>query len=208
MRAGDRPDAGLLSAPASPGDAHLREHTVSREELLQGHFLHVVRETVRLPDGGTAPREFVLHPGAVAVVPLLDDGRIVLERQYRHPTGKVMIEIPAGKLDAGEGALACGRRELLEETGYVAREWAYAFTMHPTVAYSDEAIGIWFARGLEQRGARLDPGEFLDVIAAPPGEFLLWCRQGLVQDAKTLAAALWIQNVLAGTWKLDWQALP
>jgi ADP-ribose pyrophosphatase len=189
-------------------DGHLREQTVSREELLKGHFLHIVRETVRLPDGGSATREFVLHPGAVAIVPMLDDGRLVLERQYRHPTGKVHIEIPAGKLDAGEDALVCAQRELLEETGYVAREWAFAFTMYPTVAYSDEAIGIWFARGLEHRGAQLDEGEFLDVITATPEEFLAWCREGQVQDSKTLAAAIWVQNVTAGAWKLDWQALP
>lgn len=187
-------------------DPHLTEQTTAREELLKGHFLHVVRETVRLPDGGAATREFVLHPGAVAVVPLLDDGRIVLERQYRHATKQVHIEIPAGKLDAGEEPLACGQRELLEETGYVAREWAYAFTMYPTVAYSDEAIHIWFARGLEHRGARLDEGEFLDVFAATPEEFLGWCREGKVRDSKTLAAAVWIQNVVAGDWKLDWQA--
>jgi ADP-ribose pyrophosphatase len=192
----------------SEEDLHLREHTTAREELLKGHFLHVVRETVRLPDGGSATREFVLHPGAVAVVPLLDDGRIVLERQYRHAVGKVMVEIPAGKLDAGESALVCGQRELLEETGYVAREWAYAFTMYPTVAYSDEAIEIWFARGLEHRGAQLDHGEFLDVFAATPEQFLAWCREGQVQDSKTLASAVWIQNVLAGTWKLDWKAIP
>ena len=189
-------------------DGHLREQTVSREELLKGHFLHIVRETVRLPDGGSATREFVLHPGAVAIVPMLDDGRLVLERQYRHPTGKVHIEIPAGKLDPGEDALVCAQRELLEETGYVAREWAFAFTMYPTVAYSDEAIGIWFARGLEHRGAQLDEGEFLDVITATPEEFLAWCREGQVQDSKTLAAAIWVQNVTAGAWKLDWQALP
>jgi ADP-ribose pyrophosphatase len=187
-------------------DQHLTEHTTAREELLKGHFLHIVRDTVRLPDGASATREYVLHPGAVAVVPLLDDGRILLERQYRHATRKVHIEIPAGKLDAGEGALVCGQRELLEETGYVAREWAYAFTMYPTVAYSDEAIQIWFARGLDHRGARLDQGEFLDVFSATPEEFLGWCRDGKVQDSKTLASAVWIQNVLAGTWKLDWQA--
>ena len=189
-------------------DLHLREHTTSREELLHGNFLHIVREHVRLPDGSAATREFVLHPGAVAVVPLLDDGRIVLERQYRHPTRKVMIEIPAGKLDAGEQPLVCGQRELLEETGYVAREWAYGFTMYPTVAYSDEAIEIWFARGLEFRGARLDQGEFLDVITATPQEFLGWCRDGQVVDSKTLASAVWIQNVVAGTWKLDWKTIP
>ena len=187
-------------------DRHLTEHTLSREELLKGHFLHVVRETVRLPDGASATREYVLHPGAVAVVPLTDDGRIVLERQYRHPTGQVMIEIPAGKLDAGESALVCGQRELLEETGYSAREWAYAFTMYPTVAYSDEAIHIWFARGLTQGQAQLDQGEFLEVFTATPEEFLGWCRDGRIVDSKTLASAIWIQNVLAGAWKLDWQA--
>lgn len=192
----------------SQDDSHLTEHTIAREELLKGHFLHVVRETVRLPDGGSATREYVLHPGAVAVVPLLDDGRIVLERQYRHPTRQVMIEVPAGKLDAGEGGLVCGQRELLEETGYVAREWAYAFTMYPTISYSDEAIQIWFARGLEHRGAQLDHGEFLEVIAATPEEFLGWCRDGKVVDSKTLACAIWIQNVLSGSWKLDWQAPP
>lgn len=187
-------------------DRHLTEHALSREELLRGHFLHVVREIVRLPDGATATREFVLHPGAVAVVPFTDDGRIVLERQYRHATGQVMIEIPAGKLDAGESALVCGQRELLEETGYSAREWAYAFTMYPTVAYSDEAIQIWFARGLAQGRAQLDQGEFLEVFTATPEEFLGWCRDGTIVDSKTLASAIWIQNVLAGAWKLDWQA--
>jgi len=189
-------------------DSHLTEHATAREELLKGHFLHVVRDTVRLPDGGSATREYVLHPGAVAVVPLTDDGRIVLERQYRHATRQVMIEIPAGKLDAGESPLACGRRELLEETGYVAREWAYAFTTYPTVAYSDEAIEVWFARGLAHQGAKLDQGEFLEVFTATPQEFLGWCREGRIVDSKTLAAAVWIQIVLAGTWKLDWQALP
>ncbi|MEJ5991210.1 NUDIX hydrolase [Ramlibacter sp. PS3R-8] len=189
-------------------DPHLTEHTLSREELLRGLFLHVVRDTVRLPDGGSATREYVLHPGAVAVVPLTDDGRIVLERQYRHPTGQVMIELPAGKLDAGESALVCGQRELLEETGYTAREWAYAFTMYPTVAYSDEAIQVWFARGLTLGEAKLDQGEFLDVFTATPQEYLAWCGNGRIVDSKTMAAAIWIQNVLAGTWKLDWQASP
>lgn len=189
-------------------DQHLTEQTLSREELLKGHFLHVVRESVRLPDGGTATREYILHPGAVAVVPFTDDGRIVLERQYRHPTRRVIVEIPAGKLDPGESALVCGQRELLEETGYVAREWAHAFTMYPTVAYSDEAIQIWFARGLTLKQAQLDHGEFLEVFTATPQEFLEWCRDGTIVDSKTLAAAAWIQNVLHGTWKLDWQALP
>lgn len=186
-------------------DRHLVEEFTGREELLQGGFLHVVRDTVRLPNGHTATREYVLHPGAVAVVPLLDDGRLVLERQYRHAAGQVVIEIPAGKVDPGEGALACGQRELLEETGYVARQWAHAFTVYPTVSYANEALQVWFARGLEMKKAKLDQDEFLEVFTATVDEFLGWCRDGRIVDSKTLAAALWIQNVVAGHWKLDWQ---
>lgn len=185
-------------------DEHLREAPVSRTELLQGHFLQVVRDTVRLPDGARATREFVLHPGAVMVIPLLDDGRLVLERQYRHPMQAVMIEFPAGKLDAGEGSLVCAQRELREETGYQAREWAFAGRLAPTVAYSDEVIDIWFARGLSPGKRHLDEGEFLDVFTATPGELLRWCRSGAVTDSKTLVGALWLQNVLRGDWPLEW----
>jgi ADP-ribose pyrophosphatase len=185
-------------------DTHLREAPLARSELLRGSFLHVVRDTVRLPDGAQATREFVLHPGAVMVIALLDDGQVVLERQYRHPMQRVMIEFPAGKLDAGEGSLACAQRELLEETGYQAREWAFAGRHAPTIAYSDEVIDIWFARGLSLGERRLDAGEFLDVFTATPEQLLAWCRSGEVTDGKTLTGMLWLQNVLAGAWPLDW----
>lgn len=188
----------------STSDAHLREETVSRAELLRGNFLHVVRDTVRLPSGHQATREFVLHPGAVMIVGLLDDGRVVLERQYRHPMGQVMLEFPAGKLDAGEGSLACAQRELREETGYSAREWAFAGRLSPTVAYSDEIIYIWFARGLSLGERQLDDEEFLDVITATPQEVLEASRDGRLIDGKSLAGALWLQNVLSGAWSLDW----
>jgi ADP-ribose pyrophosphatase len=187
-------------------DRHLKETALERTELLRGHFLHAVRERVRLPDGGEATREFVIHPGAVMVVPLLDDGRVVLERQWRHPIGRVMVEFPAGKLDPGEDRLACARRELLEETGYTAREWAHAGELHPVISYSTEFIDVWFARGLTSGQRQLDAGEFLDVFSATPQELLDWCRTGQVTDAKTLTGALWLQNVLAGTWKLDWRS--
>ena len=187
-------------------DPHLRETPVDRSELLRGHFLHVVRDTVRLPDGSQATREFVLHPGAVMVIALLDDGQLVLERQYRHPMQRVMIEFPAGKLDAGEGSLTCAQRELLEETGYRAREWAFAGHHAPTIAYSDEIIDIWFARGLSAGERRLDAGEFLDVITTTPAQLLAWCHGGEVTDGKTLTGMLWLQNVLSGDWLLDWQA--
>ena len=186
-------------------DQHLIETTLRSEELVKGHFLHAVRDTVRLPDGGSASREYVLHPGAVMIVPLLEDGRVVLERQYRHPLREVMIEFPAGKIDPGEDRLACAKRELLEETGYVAGEWAFAGTLNPTIAYSNEFIDIWFARGLQLTERSLDEGEFLEVITATPQELSDWCRDGVVRDSKTLAGALWLQNVLAGAWDLAWQ---
>ncbi|MBA2963593.1 MULTISPECIES: NUDIX domain-containing protein [Ramlibacter] len=184
---------------------HLVETTVSQEELLRGRFLHVVRDHVALPDGQPATREYVVHPGAVVVVPLLDDGRVVLERQHRHPVGQVMIEFPAGKIDPGEDRRACAERELREETGYTAREWAHAGLMHPVIAYSTEFIDIWFARGLVAGERSLDAGEFLDVFAATPTELLQWCRDGRVTDAKTLSCMLWLQNVLSGSWSLNWR---
>lgn len=187
-------------------DPHLTEETIAREELLRGRFLHAVRDTVRLPDGGTSHREFILHPGAVVVVGLLDDGQVILERQYRHPVGQVFIEFPAGKIDPGEDRLACAQRELLEETGYTAREWAHAGQMHPCIGYSDEFIDIWFARGLKRGERQLDHGEFLEVITATPQQLLDWVRDGAVTDGKTLSCLVWLQNVLSGQWVLDWKA--
>ncbi len=192
-------------------DAHLIEQCLASQELFKGRFLHAFRDTVRLPDGGEATREYVVHPGAVVVVPLLqgEDGqlRIVLERQFRYPVGQVMVELPAGKLDAGEDPLLCGRRELLEETGYQAREWARAGQMHLAIAYSTEVIHIYFARGLSLGERQLDAGEFLDVFSATPDELLAWCRDGQVTDAKTLSCMVWVQNALSGAWLLEWQAL-
>jgi ADP-ribose pyrophosphatase len=187
-------------------DAHLVEIRTDSVEILKGNFLYAMRDTVRLPDGNQATREYVIHPGAVMIVAQLDDGRLVLERQYRYPVQAVMLEFPAGKLDAGEAPLACAQRELLEETGYTAREWARAGVLHPVISYSTEFIDIWFARGLTLGQRKLDAGEFLDVFTATPAELLAWCANGKVTDAKTLTGALWLQNVLSGAWTLDWHA--
>lgn len=185
-------------------DAHLREVRVDSEELLRGNFLHAFRDTVRLPDGSEATREYVIHPGAVMVIAELPDGQLVLERQFRYPVQSVMVEFPAGKLDAGEASLDCARRELLEETGYTAKQWARAGVLHPVISYSTEFIDIWFARDLTAGQRQLDQGEFLDVFSATADELLQWCRDGRVTDAKTLTGALWLQNVRSGAWPLDW----
>ncbi len=185
--------------------AHLREDRIDGVTVYQGHFLHVLRDTVRLPDGQQAVREYIRHPGAVMIIPMLDDGRVIVERQYRYPLQRALIEFPAGKIDPGEDRLLCAQRELREETGYVAREWARAGVLHPVLAYADEFIEIWFARGLSLGERALDAGEFLDVLAATPDELLVGCRDGVVTDAKTLTGLLWLQNVLSGAWALDWR---
>jgi ADP-ribose pyrophosphatase len=192
----------------SVDDKHLIERRLASETLFRGNFLEARRDTVALPDGRSATRECVTHPGAVVIVPLLDDGRVVIERQYRYPVGRVMIEFPAGKLDAGEDPLVCGRRELLEETGYTAREWAKAGQMHLAIAYSTEVLHIYFARGLSAGARQLDEGEFLDVSTATPAQLLDWSRSGELTDAKSLSCLLWLQNVLSGAWMLDWQPDP
>ncbi len=192
-------------------ESHLIEHRLSSRELFKGDLLHAFHDTVSLPDGTTASREYVVHPGAVMIVPLLTgpDGelQVVLERQFRYPIGRVMIEFPAGKLDAGEASQLCAERELLEETGYTAQQWALAGRLHPVISYSTEFIDIWFARGLSAGERQLDQGEFLDVFTATPEQLLQWCCDGSVTDAKTLTAALWLQNVLSGAWSLTWQAV-
>jgi ADP-ribose pyrophosphatase len=185
-------------------DRHLTELTLSSDLVYEGHFLRVKYDVVELPNGKTAIREHIVHPGAVVIIPILDNGDVLLERQYRYPLGRVFIEFPAGKLDAGEAPLACGKRELLEETGYTAKEWAYAGQMHIAIAYTNEVIHIYFAKGLIKGDRKLDEEEFLDVFAAQPAQVVAFCRDGSITDSKTLTCALWLQNYLSGNWALNW----
>ena len=188
-------------------DAHLIEVKLRSQQVLKGDFLDVRRDIVQLPDGSEASREYVIHPGAVMIVAQLGDGQLVLERQFRYPVRAVMIEFPAGKLDGGEASQACAQRELLEETGYTAREWARAGVMHPVISYSTEFIDIWFARGLTLQQRKLDAGEFLDVFTAPASALMDMSRSGQITDAKTLTGILWMQNVMSGAWTLNWETV-
>lgn len=193
---------------AADADVHLRETLLASEQVFRGHFLDLRRDRVRLPNGETAQREYIVHPGAVMVVPILDDGRLVVEHQFRYPMARVMLEFPAGKLDAGEAPLQCAIRELAEETGYRAREWACAGIVHNAIAYSTEGIEVWFARGLRAGQRKLDAGEFLDVSVTTAQQLADMARSGELTDAKTLIGLNWLQLWRAGQWDIVWQPTP
>jgi ADP-ribose pyrophosphatase len=184
-----------------PGDAHLKEERIDTQDLYGGIFLNMKRDTVRMPDGSEAVREYLTHPGAVAIVALLDDGRVVLERQYRYPVARVCMEIPAGKLDLGEDPLICAQRELQEETGYTAAKWSYIRRIHPVISYSTEFIDIYLAEGLRQGDRHLDDEEFLDVFAASLDELLTWVEEGAITDVKTTISAYWLDRYRRGLVK-------
>jgi ADP-ribose pyrophosphatase len=200
-------DDGVIGIPpAADADEHLKEAPLGSEWILRGNFLQVKRDRVALPNGREATREYIRHPGAAVIVPLFDDGRVLLERQYRYPLGRVVLEFPAGKLDPDETPLRCAMRELFEETGYRAREWAYAGVLHNAIAYSDERIEIFFARGLIAGERQLDDEEFLDLLPVTEDELDRMAFDGRVTDAKTLIGLQWLQRWRAGAWPLDWMA--
>ena len=189
-------EKSLHDLPA--GDEHLREMRISGEDIYDGIFLNMKRDKVRLPDGQDAVREYLTHPGAVAIIAILADGRVLLERQYRYPIAKVCMEIPAGKLDLGEDPLLCAKRELEEETGYTANKWSYVRRIHPVISYSTEFIDIYLAQELESGKSKLDEEEFLDVFAAPLEEIIAWVEQGLITDVKTTISAYWLDRYRRG----------
>lgn len=175
-------------------DRHLIEETLSSQPLFKGKLLNAFCDTVRLPDGSTATREYIKHPGAVMVIPQLADGRLLLERQFRYPLDRVFIEFPAGKLDAGEDPLACAQRELLEETGYSAASWEYLGVIHPIISYTDEEIKLYLARDLTAGERQLDDGEFLESITMSMSELIAGVLVGSITDAKTIAGVFWAQQ--------------
>ena len=173
-----------------PDDSHLIETKVSSEAVFDGKLLHVRRDVVRLPDGSLATREHIVHPGAVLIVPVLPDGRLVVERQFRYPLNRVFIEFPAGKRDPDESTEDTARRELREEAGYEATRWTPLGAIHTLISYTNEQIDLFVAEGLSHVGATLDQGEFLDIVTLTKEAMLAALDRGEITDAKTIAALL------------------
>ncbi|MFS2024306.1 NUDIX domain-containing protein [Massilia sp. CT11-137] len=182
-------------------DDHLKEIKVDGAIAYDGNFLKVSRDRVKLPDGKITQREYIRHPGAVVILALFDDGRVLLERQFRYPNDQVFIEFPAGKIDPGEASLACAKRELEEETGYTATDWHFVCTIHNAIAYSDEHLDLFLARGLTAGDAKLDDGEFLETFTATIPEMLEMVQRGDITDVKTVIGTFWLEKIAAGTWK-------
>ncbi len=191
---------GLTGEPA----AHLAEQRVDGELLLDGRLLKIYRDEAVASDGTRCFREYTLHPGAAAMVPIFEDGSVLLERQWRYPLNRSFLEFPAGKLDPGETPLQTAARELAEETGYSAREWAVLGPMHPVISYSTEVIHLFLARQLTEGVAQREGGECLDLVRMPLDAFFASISAGLVTDAKTLACAYWLTRMQSGHYVPAW----
>ncbi|MDD5058615.1 MAG: NUDIX hydrolase [Sideroxydans sp.] len=178
----------------------LTETQIDTALKYEGNFIEVRKDTVLLPDGSTSTREYIIHPGAVAVLAMLDNGNLVMERQFRYPPRREFIELPAGKIDHGEEILVTAQRELLEETGYVAREWIHLTTAWPCIGYADERMEYFLARGLEHVGRNLDDGEFLEVFELSLSDAIEWIRLGKINESKTIVGLFWLEKMLHGNW--------
>lgn len=176
------------------------ETLISSETVFDGRLLQVRRDTVRLPDGEQAIREYIRHPGAAMIIARPDPETIILERQFRYPLNRHFIELPAGKIDSGEDALVTAQRELREECGYVAAEWRHLATLHPCIGYADERIELYLAQALRQVGSALDEGEFLEVLTVPLAQALAWVRDGTITEAKAVTGLLWAEKIRNGEW--------
>jgi ADP-ribose pyrophosphatase len=172
------------------------EETLSSRTVYRGRLLHVLEDEVRLPDGASARREYIRHPGAVMIIPVLDAETVVLVRQFRYPLRRHFYELPAGKREQGEDPLATARRELREECGYEAAEWRRLASIHPCIGYSDEAIDIYLARGLSHVGQATDDEEFVEVVPMKLTEALEWIRDGRITEVKAVIGLMWAERFL------------
>ncbi|MGE5466186.1 MAG: NUDIX domain-containing protein [Ignavibacteria bacterium] len=181
-------------------DKEFHEETLSTEQVFDGALLKVHRDSVRLPDGSESVREWIQHPGAVAVIATLDNGKLLFERQFRYPLRRVFLELPAGKIDPGEHPLDTARRELREETGYKAKNWHHLGTLHTCIGYSDERIEVFLAHGLTFVGHAPDQGEILEIMELTLSDALLAVRDGEITDGKTVSCLLWADKIFSGAW--------
>jgi ADP-ribose pyrophosphatase len=182
----------------------LEEVRLKGESVFQGKLLNVYRDWARAPDGHEQSFEYTLHPGAAVVVPLLDNGRVVLERQWRYALNKSFLEFPAGKLNRGEDPFEAVKRELLEETGYRARQWAQLGVMHPVIGYSTEAIYLYMAKDLIAGEHAREQGECMELVTPTLKEFFDLIYRGEITDSKTLSCALWLDRVRRNEWSIHW----
>jgi len=179
----------------------LKETRLDSELVYKGDFMRVHKDNVLLPDGAVSSREYIAHPGAVAILAILDNGNLVMERQYRYAPQREFVELPAGKIDHGEDILSCAKRELLEEAGYVAKEWIHLSTAWPCIGYADERMEYFLARGLTHQGSKLDDGEFLEVFELSLSEAIEWIRLGKINESKTIVGLFWLEKYL-NDWKV------
>ena len=178
-------------------DEELIEERISTEDIFDGVLLHVKRDYVKLPNGNTAVREWIKHQGAAAVLPVLNDGRMIFVRQYRYPIQQVTLEIPAGKLDSPEeDPLACARRELSEETGYGAEEYKFLTKLATTVGFSNEFIYIYAADSLTSGKQHTDEDEFINVVLLTMDEAMAKIKSGEICDAKSVSAVLLYREMI------------
>ena len=178
--------------------ADFTETMLESTSVYRGGFFEVFRDRVRRPDGKSAVREYIRHPGAVMMVPLLDEHTVILVRQFRYPAGRHFIEVPAGKMEPGEEPLATAKRELVEECGYEAASWQHLTTLHPCIGYSDERIELYLARDLRHVGSGPDDGEFLEVLPTPVDQALEWVTQGKITEVKAIIGLMWLERMLKG----------
>ena len=173
----------------------LKESTISTTVVYKGDFLDVRRDEVLLPNGKTGAREWINHPGAVVIIPILPDGEIALIKQFRYAAGSEFIELPAGKLDSGEDPEECALRELEEEIGYRANKIKFLANIHPAIGFTNEIMGVFLAENLEKTEHNRDKDEFLEIVPTTLTEALNLVWENKITDVKSIIGLLWLKKI-------------
>ena len=177
--------------------SELKESTISSKKVYEGSFLDVRKDIVNLPDGNTSTREWINHPGAACIIPVLSDGRLALIKQYRYPVKSIMIELPAGKLDPGEDPEECAVRELEEEIGYSTGKLTFVSKIHPAIGFANEEMWIFLAENLIKSQKNTDLDEFVELIPTSIKDSVKMVWNGTITDVKTIIGILWAERLLS-----------